>query len=481
MDASRISSGQATSGRAIVNNTLLAIAGICMFLAAQGAGAALRFSYQADMSDAKALNEARLEARVVYIAPGSVTDHNSLACCQWLSGPGAGVQANATMIDKNADDVFKVDLSDIPPGSTRLLKLMGGSSKSAAETFSVQRPADYQPLELKESGPVTVTQDGQIIENLSITAGKRDACAIQVKKAHNVVIRNVDIKHSNIGICTDRAENVLIQDVRLTSTSAQATGPHCKHGADDCKYNRNEWADPDTRLGIKLNHSPEARLERIFTTGASGGVYVHKSIKARVYDIVCTDARGPYPRGQCVQFAYSSDSQLKNFYSRIWKNQSWSEDNVNIYDSDRVLVEDGLIDGNYSVNGVGVIADHGSDYATVRNVDLLHTAVAAVSVWSNDESKVGKNFLAKNIRVKDTQCESRDKQTPSSQGLAFSVHPKAVDPQFINSRYFNHCRSTAMWCIPGAACRKAEGGRVDVREADFEPKAPLELLFPWEN
>ena len=163
MYAFRISSGPATSGRAIVNNTLLAIAGICMLLAAQGAGAALRFSYKADMSDAMVLSDARIEARVVYIAPATRTDHTSLACCQWLSGPGAGVKANATMIDKNADDVFEVDLSDIPPGSMRLLKLMGGSSKPAAETFTVQRPADYQPLELKESGPVTVTQEGQVI------------------------------------------------------------------------------------------------------------------------------------------------------------------------------------------------------------------------------------------------------------------------------------------------------------------------------
>jgi len=151
-----------------------------------------------------------------------------------------------------------------------------------------------------------------------------------------------------------------------------------------------------------------------------------------------------------------------------------------MYESDNVEVSDGLIDGNYSVNGVGVIADTGSDNAVVRNIDIINTTVVGVSVWSNDENNIGRNFLAENIRVKDTSCSSRDGRVPSSGGLAFAAHPNSENPQFLNSQWFNHCRSTVIWCSPGGSCRQRSGGVADIREEDFEPKQPLELIFPWE-
>ena len=232
---------------------------------------------------------------------------------------------------------------------------------------------------------------------------------------------------------------------------------------------------------MRLLRTPGVRIDRVETTGASGGVFSYKSDGTTITDIVCLDIHGPYPRAQCVQFVSSDDGSVNGFYAKNWFEQSRSEDNFNAYDSDRITVQNGLIDGNYSVNGVGVIADHGSDDMTVRDVDVLNTSVSAVSVWSNDAAKVGKNFLAERIRVKDTQCVSRDGQTPSSQGLVFAAHPDANNFRFLDSQYSNHCRSLAFYCKPGASCRSSGTGQVDLREEDFTPRTPLSLEFPWER
>lgn len=454
-----------------------ALLGLFLLLAGNSATAALKFSYNADLTDSRILNGAHVESRKVYITSDAASGNGSqLSCCTWKSGPGAGDVAGNTSVSANASGAYEVNLSALPAGSVRAASLNGTS-----ESFTISRPAGYQPVLLASSGPLNITQDNQVIENLSITAGTGDGCAIRALNVSNLTIRNVDIRHANIGICAQDVSNLVINDVRLSSTSAPAAGPHCDHGVSECKFTKSKWANPDNRLAIKLNRAPASILKRISINKASGGVFTYKAHNTKIYDVVCTDIRGPYPRGQCVQFVNTNDALLKNFYSKIWKNQSRSEDNVNMYQSDNVLITDGFIDGNYSINGVGVIADTGSDNAHVRNIDLINTTVVAISVWSNDEAQVGKNFLAENIRAKDTHCDSRDGYKPSSQGLVFGMHPKASNPRYVNTQYFNHCRSTVTWCVPGSYCSKGIGGSIDIREADFTPKAALALVFPWES
>lgn len=455
----------------------LLLVAICMpwFNTAQ-ANSGLSFSYTQSMEQSLPLDNAAVSASIIFVvdADGSLAV-SDLDCCDWVSGPGAGTDSSQIPISAQGS-VVRLDLSNIPAGSTRTV----GAQDAEKTTFTVGRAPNFVPATLMQSGPVTVTSDNQIIENLHITAGSGDHCAIVAQNFNNVTLRNLKIDHANIGICSQDANGLQITDVMFDSTSTPSAGPHCQHGVSGCKFTKSDWADPDTRLAVRLLRTPSAKLDRIQVDGASGGMFLYQSDGIEVNDVVCTDIRGPYPRGQCVQFVQSSNSSLKNFYTKIWKDQSRSEDNVNMYQSDNVSVSEGFIDGNYSINGVGVIADTGSDNAHVKNIDLINTTVVAVSVWSNDENNVGENFLAENIRVKDTHCESRDNLVPSSQGLVFGAHPNSDNPRFVNSTYFNHCRETHSWCAPGSSCRTGSGGSFDVREEDFTPRARLQLIFPWQ-
>lgn len=364
------------------------------------------------------------------------------------------------------------------PRRTRVAAALACAASLAATFASAPAVA----TSLSDSGPLSVKgRDDVVIEDLHIRTSTSEGCAIDIDSARNVTIRRVFIEHSNKGICAQDVENLVIEQVRFDSLSTPSTGPHCDHGVSTCTFDKSRWADPDTRLAMRLLRTPNVRIDRVETRGASGGVFSYRSPGTKITDIVCLDIHGPYPRAQCVQFVESDDSSVDGFYAKNWMEQSRSEDNFNAYKSDRVTIQNGLIDGNFSVNGVGVIADHGSDDMTVRDVDILNTSVSAVSVWSNDPSKVGRNFLAERIRVKDTQCVSRDGQVPSSQGLVFAAHMDADNFRFLDTQYYNHCRELTFYCKPGASCRNSGSGQVDLREEDFTPRAPLTLEFPWEG
>jgi len=218
-------------------------------------------------------------------------------------------------------------------------------------------PVAAASVELSASGPIVVSnEDDIVIENLSIEDDGSKRCAIDISDANRVVIRNLDIRHANIGICTYRVDDLVIENVRMANTTALASGPFCRSGVSECATDRDNWIkSPDTKLAIKLDQSPGARLDRISATRASSGVFVHRSDDVEISNMVCEDIRGPFPRGQCVIFVYSDDGSLTNFYSKTYKEKSHAEDNVNAYDSDRITITEGLIDGNWSRHGVGVI------------------------------------------------------------------------------------------------------------------------------
>jgi len=86
---------------------------------------------------------------------------------------------------------------------------------------------------------------------------------------------------------------------------------------------------------------------------------------------------GPFPRGQCVQFDKCNNSILEDFSCEN-DNSSYTEDNVNVFESNNVTVRRGLIDGNNSPSGDGVMYECGDKahaYMTsglVENVDSVH-------------------------------------------------------------------------------------------------------------
>lgn len=337
-------------------------------------------------------------------------------------------------------------------------------------------------LKLEKSGNIHVTKDNIIIENLSIDSPDHEVCAIYIKDRKNVVIQNVNISHAGGWICIFNSENIKINTVKLVSKIQQAW-PHCKPwlNPQECKYNhRNKKPENlypvNTHNNIWIEGSNWVSLDTIYVEKWETGVYTYLSPNVSVHNLHCKDIRGPYWRGQCVQFVRSNGAKLTNFYSQQFLTTSSGHDNIAAYESDYVYIANGLVDGNYSINGIGVIADAGSDNMTIKNVDAIHMWGAGINAWSGNE-RIPKNFTADHIRVKDGHCSGSwygAEKDHSSGWLAFAAQPEAENVKITNSIYWNHCRDQAVY-VKNAVQK-------DIKEEQFTLKTPpIDIVFPWEE
>ena len=120
--------------------------------------------------------------------------------------------------------------------------------------------------------------------------------------------------------------------------------------------------------------SPGARIHNVRATGGSTGIEINTCHGAEISNFVAINMRGPYPRGQCFQCGDSDNVILEDFYCTS-DNTSWTEDNLSLYRSSNVTVRRGLIDGNNSPTGVGVMFEqddptkHGG---LCEDVDAVH-------------------------------------------------------------------------------------------------------------
>lgn len=457
--------------------------GIFLFLVCNGfaslANAELRYSYSSDLSNSAQVAGSQIEARSVYFFNSN--QNAPVTCCELVRGPSAARSDRVFRANLHSGEALQIDLSGYPVGGVYSAKI---GNDSAAHEFTIVRSADTPVLQLQESGPVVSTHDGQVIENLRIDANTDHSCAISVKGHKNVVIRNVYITHKNLGICAEEAESVLIQKARVVSTSAPKRGPHCRHGVEDCRRSKDLRATADKRLNIKIHKSDNAVVDFVETEKGASGILVRYSNNVHLTSIRCFDVRGPRPRGGCLQFEGSHFGSMKNFYSKNILDVSADLDTINAWKSDYVTISNGLVDGSFGINGAGAVADNGSDNFTISDVDFVRTSGMAAAVSSSGPNDtIGSHFVAENIRVRDTVCVAHGGGPPSSGGLVVWVKGGADYPRVSNYTYFNHCRKYTVHCL-NRSCRDrngGKGGQFDIREQDFTPREPLQLLFDWEH
>ena len=127
----------------------------------------------------------------------------------------------------------------------------------------------------------------------------------------------------------------------------------------------NIWGEETTGVAIS-----DARLE-----GGSTGVELRSCEGAVLSRVAVRNVRGPYPRGQCVQFSHSDGATLQNFTCVNEETQSWTEDAISAWRSSDVTIRQGIVDGNNSPSGIGVMFE-GSESAThgglIEDVDAIH-------------------------------------------------------------------------------------------------------------
>ena len=304
-------------------------------------------------------------------------------------------------------------------------------------------------LTLTDSPPITATQNGQVIENVRIRAVNEPA--IKVSNFSNVIIRNVEIDHEGgPGIKCSNADGLIIENVSITHIGPGSPLSSTKENNIDC-FSSN---------GVIIKN---ARLKR-----GSSGIYMLESPNAHLSFIEGYDFRGPFPRGQLVQFNQSPSCILEDF-SAIHNPDpaiSWPEDNVSVYQSDHCVIQRGLLDGNNSVHGVAVMFEQ-SNNGLLEDVDAIRQANGNFSTWPAD------NVTFRRSRARENICGDQGRGLPSSNGLVWAGKPGSTALRIEDSHYFDLCNpNNKVW-------DKATFDLIEISSQDFQPRNPIVNKYPF--
>ena len=304
---------------------------------------------------------------------------------------------------------------------------------------------------LAESGPIVVEADGQVIENLHIVSN--EGAAIAIEGHTGVTIRNVWIEHAGgPGILIGGSDDLVIENVAIEHTGAPEKGQNSSAGLNNI----------DCYGSARLTVS-NARLVR-----GSAGAYLNACPDAKLSFIEGHDFRGPFPRGQLAQFNNSSGAVLEDFSVINPKDTSWPEDNVNVYQSFGVEIRRGMIDGNNSPSGVGVIFDGDMALGIVEDVDAIRMGNGCFSDYAGSDGVVFRR-----TRCRENICEDQGRGVPLSNALMWAGHPGYTKIRLEDSHYFASCNGNTLWPVESFEV-------IELYELDFTMREAIDVALCWE-
>ena len=231
-------------------------------------------------------------------------------------------------------------------------------------------------------------------------------------------------------------------------------------------------------IAVAGSASVGVRINRVRAEGASSGIYLVECPAAHLSMIEGHNMRGPFPRGQCVQFDKCNNSVIEDFSCENGQNISFTEDNINVFESTNVTVRRGLIDGNNSPSGDGVMFECGDmthaymSEGLVEDVDAINQGNGCFGGWGVS------NLVFRNCRASHTHCTGQaGRGAPSSGALVFAGGTEAGIVASSGLRieggiYSELCKINLVW--PSSAFAK-----VDLKQAAFNPRDPIRLGFCW--
>jgi hypothetical protein len=266
---------------------------------------------------------------------------------------------------------------------------------------------------VRHDATIDTDHAGQVIENVDVWVDEGQGVILDEP---DTVLRNARIHYNGDGSDPDAAgvlvtaDGVTIENVEVINEGAPDSGP--ESSADH--YNI-------VASGASDLHVTNATLRE-----GSTGIYVLDSPGAILQGIEGYDFHGPEPRGQLVQFDKSPDSVLQDFYVHNDPNVAFTEDNVSVYQSDNVTIQRGVIDGNNSPSGQGVIFEDSSN-GLVSHVDTIHMGNGAFADFGSDNTF---DFT----RSFDNIATDQGRGEPMSGGLIWAL---SDDTTVTNSAYEN--------------------------------------------
>lgn len=316
--------------------------------------------------------------------------------------------------------------------------------------------------------PMKVTEDGSVVQRLNITVPNSTVAALTIS-AKNVVVQDVTIFHPSTGkgIEFAHADNLQISRVEVRAYGTTSGPNPCELPNNDC-----DNIHGSTSTGVAIS---SVRLE-----GGSTGIELDACPGAVVSHAAIRNVRGPFPRGQCVQFSQCDDALLENFSCVNEENHSWTEDSISAWRSSNVTIRLGLVDGNNSPTGVGVMFE-GSDNVThgglLEDVDAVHQGDGCFSGYP------AQHLMQRNVRCAHTHCTGwggRAKPTSGSLGWAAGDEAGVVSHGIVveDAGYFDLCRSYFFW-------EQSKGGflndTVGASElGSFTPRAVVSVPMCWD-
>ena len=159
---------------------------------------------------------------------------------------------------------------------------------------------DYQQIQcnnMEVSGPIKVTEDGTIIENLIIVvdptleSSKENDYALKIV-AEDVTVRNVLIYHAanGMGLTATRAHRLTLENVEVIAYgNANGTQP-CPSRHPFGGYNC---------TNINILRSEDVRISNTRTENGSKGIFLVDSPRSKLTNVIAINPRGPQPGGQC--------------------------------------------------------------------------------------------------------------------------------------------------------------------------------------
>ncbi|MCY0986489.1 hypothetical protein OV203_05130 [Nannocystis sp. ILAH1] len=382
------------------------------------------------------------------------------------TGSGSETSGGTTVEASTSDTTGTSGAADPTTSSTATTSEPTTTSATTAETTETTSAASTDPSTgtgtsttgdlpacvLGESGPIVVEADDQVIENLHIVSTRGPA--ITVEGHAGVTIRNVWIEHAGgPGIAIGGgSDDIHIENVAIEHTGAPAEGQNPSDGLNNIEC-----------YGSARPVVTGARLVR-----GSSGIYLVECPDAELSFLEGHDFRGPFPRGQLVQFDKSNGGVLEDFSVINPQASSWPEDNVNIYQSVDVEIRRGMIDGNNSPSGVGVIFDGDLALGVVEDVDAIRMGNGCFSDYAGSDGVVFRR-----TRCRENICEDQGRGAPLSNALMWAGHPGYTKIRLEDSHYFASCNGNLVW--PDESFEV-----IELDELDFTMREPIVVPLCWE-
>lgn len=321
-----------------------------------------------------------------------------------------------------------------------------------------QPPAPPDSISLQPSGSITVTGDGQVIENKLITGN------INIQ-ANGVTVRNCHVKFpGRNGIFAINAKDVTIQDVKLENTAA-ATGQNPNPTEDIC---------------IHLNNvSGTAKIDRATMIGASGIYAVISPGFLNFSFLEGHNLRSPITplRGQLVQLNQCSGGALiTDFSCENDPKNSRPEDVLNVFTctGPQIAFKRGLLDGCNSPSGCMAMVE-GTSNVLFEDVDAINFGNGAFAVY-NYSGKGASGVIYRRCRARDQimtdQGLGRPKSAQSAGPIVYISSPGTSGTRIEQNIRFNVNENNLIW-------DKANCAVMESVVQDFTPRAPVRNQFAW--